>query len=72
MRRTKRRDDRPLLKGGNPRDVLKRLIAERYPIYGEADIILDVDDEPVKESTERLIEQIASFAQQAKPVSAEP
>ena len=72
VRRTKRRDDRPLLKSGNPRDVLMRLIAERYPIYGEADIILDVDDEPVKESTERLIERIASFAQQAKPVSAEP
>jgi shikimate kinase len=72
VRRTKRRDDRPLLKGRNPRDVLKRLIEERYPVYGEADIILDVDDEPPKESTERLVERIASFAQQAKPVSAEP
>lgn len=66
VRRTKRRDDRPLLKAGDPRDVLKRLIDERYPVYAEADIVLDVDDESPKEATERLIERIAAFVEDAK------
>jgi shikimate kinase len=62
VKRTKRRDDRPLLKSGDPREVLQRLIGERYPVYGEADIVVDVDDEPPKETTARLLERIADFA----------
>jgi shikimate kinase len=54
VRRTKRRDDRPLLKAGDPREVLRRLMEERYPIYAEADIALDVDDDPPKEMVVRL------------------
>lgn len=38
LRRVKRRADRPLLKSGDPEGVLKRLIAERYPVYAEADL----------------------------------
>jgi shikimate kinase len=67
VRRTKRRDDRPLLKAGDPRAVLKRLIDERYPVYAEADIILDVDDEAPKEATERLIERICAFVEERAP-----
>jgi len=58
VRRTKRRDDRPLLKAGDPREVLRRLMQERYPIYGEADITLDVDDDPPKEMVVRLMSAI--------------
>jgi len=36
-RRIKRRTDRPLLKGRDPAEVLKRLLAERDPIYAQAD-----------------------------------
>jgi len=39
--RVMRRDNRPLLKQGDPCEVLARLIVERYPIYAEADITVD-------------------------------
>ncbi len=40
-RRIKRRNDRPLLKNGDPVGTLRRLIDERYPVYAEADITVD-------------------------------
>ncbi len=41
LRRVGRRGNRPLLKDGDPRTVLEKLIAERYPVYSQADIIVD-------------------------------
>lgn len=38
MERTGRRDTRPLLKNGDPREILGGLMAQRYPVYAEADI----------------------------------
>jgi shikimate kinase len=38
LSRVKRRSHRPLLKAGDPEAVIDRLIAERYPVYGQADI----------------------------------
>ena len=40
-RRIKRRNDRPLLKGADPVETLKRLISERYPTYAESDITVE-------------------------------
>ena len=41
LRRIKRRNDRPLLKNGDPAETLRRLIDERYPTYAEADITVE-------------------------------
>ncbi len=41
VERTARRADRPLLREGDPRAILARLMAERHPVYGEADIAVD-------------------------------
>jgi shikimate kinase len=38
LHRVKRRSNRPLLKTADPAAVIDRLLAERNPIYGEADI----------------------------------
>jgi shikimate kinase len=38
LSRVKRRNNRPLLKEGDPAEIIDRLIAERYPIYAEAAI----------------------------------
>ena len=40
------RDDRPLLKDGDMEEILENLIDLRYPVYGEADIIVDTGDKP--------------------------
>jgi shikimate kinase len=46
MRRVEKRDTRPLLRQGDPRQVMERLIADRYPVYAEADLIVDSNNGP--------------------------
>lgn len=41
LERVSRRDTRPLLKSGDRRAILSRLMDERYPVYAEADILID-------------------------------
>ena len=60
-RRTSRRQDRPLLQGENPRAVLEALLAERNPIYGQADIVVDSNDRPVEETVDLAIEELSRF-----------
>lgn len=52
VERTGKRDTRPLLRGGNPREILARLIDERHPVYAEADLEV--------ESTRQRREVVAS------------
>jgi shikimate kinase len=44
LARVRRRTNRPLLKTDDPAAVVDRLIAERYPIYAEADIHIQSRD----------------------------
>jgi shikimate kinase len=60
-----RRDDRPLLKQGEPRAVLERLMAERYPVYAEADIIVDSADAPQRVTVDRVLEALDRYLSEA-------
>ena len=55
LRRVSRRDNRPLLKVENKEEVLRQLIEERYPIYEEADIIVQSEDGPHEETVNEVI-----------------
>jgi shikimate kinase len=44
MRRVQKRSDRPLLAAGDPHQVMKDLMAKRYPIYAKADVIIESRD----------------------------
>jgi len=46
VRRTAGRDHRPLLKQGDPRQILAHLIEIRHPFYSQADIVVDTTDVP--------------------------
>jgi shikimate kinase len=46
LRRVKRRTDRPMLKTADPAETLWRLLAERKPVYGQADLTLRSRDAP--------------------------
>lgn len=46
MKRVAKRDTRPLLKNADPEATMRRLMAERYPVYAEADIIVESRDVP--------------------------
>ena len=54
LKRTGRRNNRPLLKRGDPRAILEGLMAERYPVYSEADIVVDSVDGPPEITVERV------------------
>jgi shikimate kinase len=58
VRRVGRRTDRPLLKGGDPREVLERLAAERYPIYALADITVESVETAHQATVEMIIQAL--------------
>jgi shikimate kinase len=41
MRRVMKRDNRPLIKAGNPEEIMRNLMQVRYPVYAEADIVIE-------------------------------
>jgi shikimate kinase len=54
MARTGRRDTRPLLRNGDPRETMERLLAERASTYALADHTLDSEDGPHAASVDRI------------------
>ncbi|MDX2074142.1 MAG: shikimate kinase [Alphaproteobacteria bacterium] len=46
VERVSRRDTRPLLKTGDKREILQRLMDERYPVYAQAAITIDSNSGP--------------------------
>lgn len=55
LRRTARRDNRPLLQRDDPRRVLTRLMQERHPVYAEAEVTVDSLDGPPEATLERIV-----------------
>lgn len=55
VKRTAGRSHRPLLRQGSPREVLQRLIEQRYPVYQEADIVVESRDEAVEKTVDQVI-----------------
>ena len=55
LARVQRKDDRPLLKTGDPREVLERLLKEREPIYAEADLAIESENGPHADTVERIV-----------------
>lgn len=65
VERTSRRGGRPLLKNRDIRATLEKLMAERYPVYAEADIVVDSGRHSVDVTVERIVEALASHHQPA-------
>lgn len=59
--RVQRRSNRPLLKQGDPREVLERLIGLRYPVYAQADVTVDSRDVPAEHTTQDVIDALRQF-----------
>ena len=55
LARVKKRDTRPLLKNGDLRATMERLLAEREPVYATADMTVESADEPHGAAVERII-----------------
>jgi shikimate kinase len=62
LRRVKRRTDRPMLKTDNPEETLKRLIADRYPVYVQASATILSRDAPHEKIVEEILGELARLA----------
>jgi len=56
VKRCGRRSNRPLLKNGNPKEILAQLMDARYPVYAEADIEILSQDEPHEVAVDAIID----------------
>jgi shikimate kinase len=60
VERTSRRNTRPLLKNGDPKAILTRLMEERGPHYAKAQIRVLSENSPHSDTAMRIIEAIES------------
>ena len=61
FRRAARRGTRPLLKTGNPRETIERLIKEREQYYAAADIHIESQAGPHANTVQLILEKLAAF-----------
>ena len=61
--RVRKRTHRPLLRNGDPKDILARLISQRYPVYAEADLVVDSTAQPAEATTDQVLEALRRHLQ---------
>lgn len=66
VERASRTDHRPLLRGVDKKAKLEELIALRYPVYAEADIVIDTDDCNAAETARLIRQRLATFTPPAR------
>jgi len=59
LARVGRRETRPLLRDGDPRETLERLLAQREPFYASADLCIESVDGPHSTAVDSIIEALA-------------
>ena len=60
-KRLEKRFDRPLLQTADPQQTLKALIKKRYPIYNDADFIVDAENDGVDITVSKVIECLGDY-----------
>ncbi len=58
VRRVSRRTDRPLLRNGDPAEILADLMQTRDPVYAEADIVVESGDGPHEIVIEKILDAL--------------
>lgn len=66
VRRTSLKDTRPILRKGNPEDILRKLMAEREPVYAEADITVESRDGPHRDTVGSVMKALHKFRKEGK------
>lgn len=60
-KRLEKRSDRPLLQTTDPQQTLKALIKKRYPIYNDADFIVDAENDGVDITVSKVVECLGDY-----------
>lgn len=69
MRRVMKRDNRPLLKVSDPEAVMRGLMEARYPVYAEADLVVESRDVPHEMIVDEIIAMLADSPLLSSPTS---
>jgi shikimate kinase len=72
LHRVARRANRPLLKRGDPREILAGLMVQRYPLYAEAAITVDTRDAPPDVTVDAVLAGLQALEQVAEPAGTTP
>ena len=62
MKRVRRRQDRPLLQTDEPETTMRKLMAERYPVYSKATLTVESRDVPHTRIVSDVIRAISDQA----------
>ncbi|MCR9071912.1 MAG: shikimate kinase [Alphaproteobacteria bacterium] len=66
--RVSKRSNRPLLKTADPKATLRDLMAKRYPVYAEADIVVETRRVPIEETVDKVYHAVLDhFDREATP-----
>ncbi len=71
LRRVKRKNDRPLLRGDDPEGVLKQLLAERESTYAKAALTVFSRDVPHEAIVDTIVEELEKYLV-SKTAAAQP
>lgn len=58
--RVERRSHRPQLEKGNKQEILEQLISEYYPIYAQADIQIECDQQGADLTVDKIIDELVT------------
>lgn len=61
LERTSFRNNRPLLKRGDPEKILQELLEKREPFYSLADVVVDAGHRKIQQTVDMVIEALDSF-----------
>lgn len=61
MKRVGRRTHRPLLQRGDPEEIMSALIKQRYPVYAQADFVIQSRDVPHDVIVNEILEAFAAM-----------
>lgn len=65
MERVTRRNHRPLLRSDDPRAIMARLMEERYPVYAQADVIVETGAGPHEDVVGRILAALEAHGRAA-------
>jgi shikimate kinase len=58
--RVKKRDTRPLLRGGDLKETIEKLLVMREPVYAEADMILEYEDGSHASTMDKIVSALTT------------
>lgn len=59
--RVSRKNNRPLLERGDKRAILEKLMHDRYPVYAQADLVIESDDGAHEKIVDAVIRTVKSI-----------